>query len=317
MGRHKMAELFGVQDGGMAKHIDEFPFQDEVNDLESFIKKNPEVVSEGLEIFGEQVDTGAGDRIDLLALSKTAATAQITLIELKNGIAQQTVLLQTLRYASWIKNNPDSIKYLLEKKRVSVDDIEFNPKIIIIAPQIDPTLIELSQYNQAFEFDFVEVRRFGTMDNFYVVVDHRTSLQSPTTRVSSQEEWNWEKYETELRINRDEIEIAKSVFDKLMSIFQEKQWSLNPRFRKGYVAFQFGGRNVIIISFWIKSRLCFLGFKLGQLPEKLGLENPYPDAQHKFFPDYGEYHVRIESKEFDISKYTTFMYTAYHNVIKE
>ena len=312
-----MAELFEVKEGSTAQHINEFPFQDEINDLESFIKENPQVISEGLEIFDEQVDTRVSGRIDLLALDKTAGTAQITLIELKNEIAQQPVLLQTLRYASWIKNNPDSIRYLLEKKRLAVKDIDLNPKIIIIAPQIDPTLIELSQYNESFEFDFVEVRRFGIKDNFYIVVDHKASPQILTTKVRSQEEWNWEKYEADLSINRDEIEIGKSIFDKLTSICQEKQWSLNPRFRQGYVPFQFGARNVILISFWVKSRLCYLGFKLGQSPEKLRLKDPYPDAQHKFWSDYGEYYVRIESKEVDISNYIPFMETAYHNVIKE
>ena len=122
-----MAELFEVKEGSTAQHINEFPFQDEINDLESFIKENPQVISEGLEIFDEQVDTRVSGRIDLLALDKTAGTAQITLIELKNEIAQQPVLLQTLRYASWIKNNPDSIRYLLEKKRLAVKDIDFNP----------------------------------------------------------------------------------------------------------------------------------------------------------------------------------------------
>lgn len=312
-----MAELFEVKEGSTAQHINEFPFQDEINDLESFIKENPQVISEGLEILDEQVDTRVSGKIDLLALDKTAGTAQITLIELKKEIAQQTVLLQTLRYASWIKNNPDSIRYLLEKKRLAVKDIDLNPKIIIIASQIDPTLIELSQYNESFEFDFVEVRRFGIKDNFYVVVDHKTPPQTPTTKVRSQEEWNWEKYEADLSINRDEIEIGKSIFDKLTSICQERQWSLNPRFRQGYVPFQFGARNVILISFWVKSRLCYLGFKLGQSPEKLGLKDPYPDAQHKFWSDYGEYYVRIESKEVDISNYIPFMETAYHNVIKE
>lgn len=312
-----MAELFEVKEGSTAQHIKEFPFQNEVNDLESFIKENPQVIGEGLEIFDEQVDTRSSGKIDLLALDKTAGTAQITLIELKNEIAEQAVLLQTLRYASWIKNNPDSIRYLIERKRLAVKDIDFNPKIIIIAPQIDPTLIELSQYNESFEFDFVEVRRFGIKDNFYIVVDHKASPQTPTTKVYSQEEWDWEKYEAELNINKDEIEIGKSVFAQITNICQEKQWSLNPRFRQGYVAFQFSARNVILISYWVKSRLCCLGFKLGESPERLELDDPYPDAPNKFYSEIGEYHVRVKSKDADISKYVAFMETAYHNVIKE
>lgn len=311
-----MAELFQITKGEKAQHINEFPFQDELNDLEPFIKDNPQVLGESIEIFDEQVDTGTGDRIDLLALDKTVGTAQIALIELKNGIAQQSVLLQTLRYASWIRNNPDSIKYLLEKKRISVKNVDFNPKIIIVAPQIDPALLELSQYTEAFEFDFIEVRRFGTKESCYLIVDHKTLPQPTIAKVRPPEEWDWEKYETKLGISKGRIEIGKSLFDKVKAICQEKQWSLTPRFNQYYIPFKYGARNVILISYWVSSQFCYLGFKLGQSPEKLDLSDPYPDAKHEFWKDYGEYYVRIEKPDFDISGYVPFMEAAYRNVTK-
>ena len=311
-----MAELFQITKAEKAKLINEFPFRDELNDLEPFVRESPKVLGESIEVFAEQVDTGVGEKIDLLALDRTAGGAQIVLIELKAGLAQHQTLLQTLRYANWIKNNPDSIKFLLEQKRLSTDNVSFTPKIIIAAPQIDPALVELSQYIQAFEFDFIELRRFGTKENCYIVTDHKTLPQVSITRVRPQEDWDWEKYKTKLGISEDRIEIGKSLFDKIVAICQENQWSLTPRFNQYYVPFKFGGRNVVIISYWVSSQFCYLGFKLGQPPEQLGLTDPYPSAEHKFWDDYGEYYVRIESPNLDISGYMPFMEAAYRNVSK-
>lgn len=311
-----MADLFEIAEGEKARPISEFSFKDELSDLEPFIRENPQVLGESIEVFAEQVDTGVGDRIDLLALDKTAGAAQIALIELKAGLAQHQALLQTLRYAGWIKNNPDSIGLLLEKKRLSTENVEFSPKIIIVAPQIDPALIELSQYIQAFEFDFVELRRFGTKESCYLVVDHKTLPRAPITRVRSQEEWNWERYETELAISKDRIKIGKSLFDKIVSICQANQWSLTPIFRQKYIPFKFGGRNVLTITYWEEKQFCYLTFKLGRPAEELGLTNPFPDIKHGFWSDYGEYWVRIEKPDFDISGYIPFMEAAYRNVTK-
>lgn len=311
-----MAELFEITKGEKARHIKELSFQDELNELEPLIRDNPQVLGENIEIFAEQVDTGMGDKLDLLALDKTAGTAQIVLIELKIGVAQQTALLQTLRYASWIRNNPDSIKYLLEKKRLSTKNLDFNPKIMIVAPQIDPALIELSQHIGAFEFDFVEVRRFVTEEECYLVSDYKTLPKPPVTRVHPQEPWDWEKYKIELSISEDRIEIGRSLFNKVQAICQENQWSLTPVFRQYYIPFKFGARNVILISYWVSSQFCYLGFKLGQPPEQLGLSDPYPNAKHEFWKDYGEYYVRIEKPDLDIRGYIPFMEAAYRNVTK-
>jgi len=312
-----MAELFKIAKGEKAQPIDEFAFQDELNDLEPFIKENPQVLGESIEIFDEQVDTGAGDRIDLLGLDKTAGTAQITLIELKNEFAQQPVLLQTLRYASWVKNNPDSIKYLLEKKRLPMKNVDFNPKIIIVAPQIDPALLELSQYTDAFDFDFIEIRRFRSKENCYLIVEHKIPPQVLVTKVRTREEWDWGKYESKLGISKDQIRIGQELYKRIENICEKHQWSITPRFNQYYIAFKFGGRNVLLINFWVSQiGPCYLGFKLGQSPEEVGLVDPYPDAKHEYWKSAGEYYVRVEKPDLEIDGYIPFMEAAYRSVTK-
>jgi hypothetical protein len=311
-----MAELFQITKTEKARPISEFSFQDELNDLEPLIRENPQLLGQSIKVFGEQVDTGAGEIIDLLALDKTAGTAQIVLIELKAGLAQQQVLLQTSRYARWIKNNPDSIRLLLKEKGLSTENVEISPKIIIVAPQIEPALLELSQ-NYRFEFDFVELRRYGTKESYYLLVDHKTMPRAPITRVRSREEWSWERYETELGISKDRIEIGKSLFSKIESIYKDKHWDIRPFFRQKYIPFKYGSRNVLTITYWAENQFCYLTFKLGQPAEELGLANPFPDIKQGFWKDYGEYFVRIERPDLDISGFIPFIEAAYRNVTKE
>lgn len=309
-----MTELFEIIKGAKARYIDEFQFQDELNDLEHFIKENPKVLGESIVVFAEQVDTGAGDRIDLLALDTTnAGTNQIVLIELKVGLAQEQVLWQVQRYARWLKNNPDSVRFLLEKKRLSADN--FNPKIIIVASQIDPELLESSE-DLPYEFDFIKSNRFGTKEKCYLVVEHLAPTPMPIAKVRSQGEWNWERYETELGINKEQIKIGKKLLEKIEAICGEKQWNLSPKFNKYYIPFKFGARNVVLINF--VGGECDLGFKLRQPPKRLHLVDPYPDdSRGKFWGNSGEYYVGTDMPNFDIDAYIPFMEAAYRNVTKE
>ena len=128
--------------------------------------------------------------------------------------------------------------------------------------------------------------------------------------------WDWEKYESDLGISKDRIEIGKSLFEKVKAICQENQWNLTPRFNQYYIPFKFGARNVILISYWVSSQFCHLGFKLGQPPDQLRLSDPYPNAEHRFWDDYGEYYVRIEKSDLDITAYIPFIEAAYRNVTK-
>lgn len=312
-----MTELFQIVKGLGAQPIVEFPFSSELGDLETFIKNNPQLLGESMEILGEQIDTGTGDRVDLLALDKTVGTGQITIIELKNDIAKQSVLLQILRYANWIKRNPDSIKYLLEKKKLTTEEIDLNPKIMVVAPQIEPALLAMSQYIQAFDFDFIELRRFGTKENCYLVTDHKTPSEEAVPEVRSQQEWNWERYQADFDVPKDQIEIGKALVEALNRVSQERNWKLNPKFRKGFIGFQFGSRNVIFINYWFPGKACHLGFKLGQSPEKLSLNEPYPSLEHKYSSNYKDYYVKIDKSDIDVTGYIPFMEAAYRNVTKE
>ena len=153
-------ELFRLLGAGETIRVPEQPFTDEVSDLEDFICDNPQLLGDGITIVDRQVTTPAG-RLDLLALDASAGGGQIAVVELKKVPADVDVLLQVLRYASWVKGNQDSVRLLLTKRKINPDPIELHPRIIIVAPEIRAGLVELAQYVNSFEFSFVELQRYG------------------------------------------------------------------------------------------------------------------------------------------------------------
>jgi hypothetical protein len=244
-----MADLFKIDGSGLVQSVPTDPFLDEVGDLEQFLKKNPGLLGDGVQIFAEQMDTGAGDRIDLLAVDQSSVTGQLLLIELKNVRADIKVLLQALRYATWIVSNPDSIRYQLSRKNIDAESVELKPSIWIVAPDIDTELIEMSWYVSGFEFSFIQIERFRTGSEHLVVVQKRIPQRNKATRTTVQDEWNWEKYQQILKISPERIANGKRFSEQLKSVVHENGWNLEMMFRKGYCPFQLPGSwNVFDLS---------------------------------------------------------------------
>ncbi|MGO4513193.1 hypothetical protein AB4Z51_40050 [Bradyrhizobium sp. 2TAF36] len=69
--------------------------------LEDMIVAAPEIVSDEWMIIGQQEDTGAGGRIDLLAI---APDSSLILIEIKRGRSPREVVAQAIDYATWVES---------------------------------------------------------------------------------------------------------------------------------------------------------------------------------------------------------------------
>lgn len=311
-----MAVLFRIGGGEKLQEVAEHPFLDEVVDLEAFVKRNPEVLGEGVKILKEQVDTVVAGTIDLLGVDESSGRGQLMIVELKKERADLGVLLQVLRYAGWAKASPDSIRLLLEQAKIKASDIDLTPRIVIVAPVIADELIELSQYIEAFEFDFIELKRFRQGDDIFILVEHKSPKAPSPVVVRAQEEWDWDKYQSQLGISAERIKIGQSIFNQLVRISQDQGWPLVPVFRQEYVPFKLGWRNVMAIDYWREKQFCYLAFNLGQPPVELGLDEPFPELKHHYDSAYHVYYVRVESPEFDISPYIPFMEAAYRYVSK-
>jgi len=305
-----MTKLFRIQPEGPVEAVGEAPFVDEVSDLEAFVKNNPGILGEKVRIFSEQIDTGLG-RMDLLAMDQSLEQGKLLLIELKNKPADTNVLLQVLRYASWVSTSPDSIKLLLEKAKLDAEKADLKPRIVIVAPDIEDELVELSQYIAAFEFSFLQVRRFRLGSEFLLVVESRAVARETKTPVTAQGEWDWERYEQVLHVAAPRIELAKWLVSKIQDVLAEKGWSLELRFRKGYTPFQMpGGWNVIgTENRWAKGWCIW--FKLPAPPDELGLAAPSWADQIYWSKEWHTFYLNVTSKDIDFPQLNPFFEQAY------
>jgi hypothetical protein len=91
------------------------------------------------------------------------------------------------------------------------------------------------------------------------------------------QDWSWEKYETELRVPHERIEVGIRLAERIDQALSHRGLELNQQFRKGYLAFQrTGGYNVILIDvYW--NRAPRIGVRLPASPEELDLKSPYSE----------------------------------------
>jgi hypothetical protein len=253
-------QLLSIRRNGMAQiilgdksEIQDYPFQDEVHDMADFILAHQEILGAETTIISRelQVPTVAGQkRLDFLAFD--GESGQIDIIELKNSIADEKVLLQTLRYANWIRNNPDTVRYQIKKNGLNINAEDIEPdsiKIVIIAPKLTQSLTELCQYITAFDFEFIQLQRFKDKHGKVYAVTERLEVEAiEPTPPRGQGTYDFKWYE-EHSVREHQLEELKTAIEKFSSLCDEKSWNLNARYVKWSVRFQTpGGRNAFCIN---------------------------------------------------------------------
>lgn len=256
----------------IGKKFSEKPFQDEVHDMGDFVKKNPDIFGEDAMIISQELTHGPDDRrVDFLVYYPNDALVGI--VELKNVTATEKVLLQTLRYADWLRKNPDTLKYAVSRsKQIDPEKLDLTSlKIVIIAPKISTLTVELSQYiGDDFDFEFIQLQRFVDEcgEEFAVIdpVEAEVRKIGPSTQkiVYSDEAY------AERGIDKSKLDVLGQARDELLVICEQESFKLTTRFFKNSIKFQTpGGRNVFFISIR-KQKDHYLRILLG---EKYQIEN--------------------------------------------
>lgn len=232
--------------------IQDFPFEDEVHDMGDFIVAHPEILGSEVAILARelQVPTIAGEkRLDFLAFD--TENTEIDIVELKNAPADEKVLLQTLRYANWIRNNSDTIRYHIKKQGLNIDADEIETdsiKVIIVAPKISRALTELCQYITAFDFEFVQLQRFkDAAGKVYAVIDRLEpeAIEPPPPRPQGTYDLKWYGDQS---VREQQIQDLQKAIDVLSTTCEQNSWDLRVRYIKWSVRFQTpGGRNAFFI----------------------------------------------------------------------
>jgi hypothetical protein len=307
-----MTQLYRAVATGLVP-IREDVFLNETSDLEEFVEANPTLLGDGMSIIARQIDTGIAGRLDMLGLLPSPVGkrgSQIAVIELKNSPADSRVLLQALRYANWVQGSPDSIRLSLTKTGIDVNDVDVNPRIIVVAPAIESELVELSQYVEALEFDFVEIRRFRENEEAFVVVTRKTPSVALAPRITTRQEWSWERYSTEAGWKKSQILFGKRLLDAVQARIQRDDWPLRCRFRRYYIAFQLAGtKNVLGIQPASLSEW-YIWFRLPRSPKK-GILEELPYDYYDWNPGKRILTLTVSKPDVDLSPLDGCFETAY------
>ena len=306
-----MTQLFRRAANREITPLTESPFASETADLEEFLKGSPELFGNAVSIVAQQVDTGASGILDLLAVDRESK--QIIVYELKNVPADVHALLQVLRYGSWAKNNPDSLRYLLLKHgEQDVDAFDFvTIRLALVAPEIREDALELAQYVAGFEFEFIELSRFADGDERIVAVSRRTPPSSAAASARAQEEWGWDKYVSDLGVSQERADLGRVLLEKLEAAAHERGWNLRTFFRKGYTPLQTPSTyNVMGTQDYWRTGWA-IWFKLPEEPAKLGLDIPSYVEQRHWDQGRNQIYMNFLSSAFDIQDFDEFMDRAY------
>lgn len=302
-----MTKLYRIDSQGNIQQLEPAYFANEVDELQTYIKKNPTILGDNVTIIADQLETRSGKRLDFLALEEVSeGVVRPAIVELKNVEADTDALLQVLRYADWALSNTDSVLLHATKSKAKVKELDNSSvKVIIVAPAIKSELLELSNYIvSSIDFGFLEFGRFKDAAGDLVVLDWKTPVVSPSSVTVAQQEWDWEKYERELKIKSDRISIGKHLFDGLVRLNSEKEWGLNPIFRKYYIPFKKSGYNIVEIELYTKQ--CYLAIRLPKPPKELGLPEILPECEQNYSEEYRRYSFQITNTKVvvaDLSDY--------------
>jgi hypothetical protein len=303
-----MATLLRIDSTGTPHQLIPKEFQNEVDDLQRYIVKNPAVVGEKIEIVAEQLDTGSGKRLDILALERVS-TDQVrpVVVELKNVEADTDALLQVLKYADWVLGHIDSVKLHAEKKGIKYKELDnTSVKVSVVAPIIRSDLLELGGYiGKNIDFEFVQFQRFQDEHGDLILIDRRVPMSSPTSITTAQEEWDWNRFENKLKINKDRLKVGQYLYDALIQINNDNNWGLTPVFRKYYIPFKKSGYNIFEIDLY--SKVCALGIQLSKSPKKLGLPPIYPDIEQGYSAEYNRYWFHFPNTDIETEKLAIYI----------
>ena len=262
-------------------------FQKEA-DMESYLEKHPDLLQEeDLLILGRQASSDRRDIVDLVAVN---SKNQLVIVELKKDKADERVIPQILRYYHWIYQHLEGTERLLDKKKAQspqyanrIIDRGQDPKIVVVAGEIDPVLVSLSNYVDVdMKFLEMKVHGEGTVDHVQMNLVSPDRERFAPTRTKPE---SWEECGARTAATEDTIRTGKQLGTIIDETIKSEKWSLAPRFNQGYVPYRLEGNGgaVLEIGFYLARRdsnFCYATFHLGEHGKKyadLRVDEEYPE----------------------------------------
>lgn len=182
--------------------------------LEQMIVVDPRILSSEWMLIGQQIDTGFGGRIDLLAI---APDGTLVLVELKRDRTPREVVAQALDYASWVETlTVDDVAGIYQKFRpdgslsadfraqyeqpLDEDTINDSHQVVIVAATLDASSERIVSYlndrGVAINVLFFQVFNHGEQQllSRAWLIDPGEVQAAHTGRKGEKEPWNGEFY---------------------------------------------------------------------------------------------------------------------------
>jgi hypothetical protein len=237
------------------------------DEFEQFVVDTPELL-EDIILIKRQVRHGGKDGIpDIIGVDNDG---NICIIEMKNTTVDSSIILQTLKYATWAENQPDSIKSLWLEYENKPEDISINwenpqIRIIVIAPNIDRSALSIGS-KIGYQMDMIEIQRWVDGKNQLLLVnklemDFKRKVKPVTGLVTYDKEF----YKTQR--NKNSVDEFMRYIRETEEIIKKKKWSLETKPNKHYCGFKAGFFNAFGIK-WVGTKTFAFFFKLSQKEAK-------------------------------------------------
>ena len=238
------------------------PFNTE-DEFERFVVDTPELL-EDVFLIKRQVRHGGKDGIpDIIGVDNDG---NICIVEMKNTTVDSSIILQTLNYATWAEDQPDSIKSLwlqCENKPEDITPNWENPqiRIIVIAPSIDRSALNLGS-KIAYQMDMVEIQRWVEGKNELLLVNKLVEeVKRKVKPVTGLATYDKEFYKKER--NKNSVDGFMRYIREVEEIVKRKKWSLETKLNKNFCGFKAGFFNAFGIH-WVGTKTFAFFFKLSQ-----------------------------------------------------
>lgn len=305
-----MANLFWKNESNDLFSLTQQPFKTE-EELENYLYKTPQLLGD-LIIISRQ--TKSGTRRDIPDLIGIDGDGNVVIIELKKGSAAEDVIPQVLRYAIWAETNPDSIKNLWLESPQKPDNriIDWDAlaiKIMVIAENIPVNVLRLAN-RISYSVEFLEISRFISKDNEFVLVNSRTPEEIPNIGTVKAKQ-NWDESWYRQNFNSASVDVFFHTITGVEKIIKSKGWSLDTKFNKNYVSFKYGFPIVFGIL-WIGSKSFCLFFKIPkERANKIHIDGVTP---LRYEDEWNQILYKVDSKDYPLEKLLPLFEAAYQNI---
>ena len=258
-----MANLFWKSKHAATKNLLATPFKSE-EEFEKIIFETREIL-EDIFLIKRQIRGGNKSGIpDIVGIDNDG---NICIVEMKNVTVDASIIPQVLQYAFWAETSPDSIKSLwLESDNkpedLSIDWESFQVRIIVIAPKILPSTLDIvTKIN--YPVDLIEVNRWVEADNQLLLV-RKLEMEEKKYRpkpASGLQTYDDEFYKREY--NKESAKYFLKYVKEVEEIIESNSWALDTKFNKHYCSFKAGFFIVFGIK-WVGSKTFAFFFKFSE-----------------------------------------------------